>query len=238
MSDQALIVRHDAGLAVAFTDEARQQKALILDAAIDIERVSTPEEQAVAVGVQKSIKAFLDMVEAQRTKVKAPLLDACRELDGKVKEFVGKVNAEQLRIARLVGDFQQAELARVRSEEARRQKELAEIERKREEECAKAKSIEERERIREDFSQQVAAVQPPPAPAKAEGQRVTETWEFEVMDASLLARCHYPEMCKVEPRRAEIKAALQAGRSVQGVRAWKVVNATVRAEREQEAITV
>lgn len=72
-------------------------------------------------------------------------------------------------------------------------------------------------------------------PVRVRGQSVRTEWKIEVTDIHLLYRAH--SICvKLEPCITEIKALLDAGVEVKGVRASKEVQSGVRLGRERKAI--
>lgn len=234
MSD-ALIIRDDARLSVAIADSAEHAKAAALEGAALIGRVTNATEQDGAVEAQKSLARLLKLVEDARKAVKDPVLAFGRKIDDTARQFVLEIKEEELRIAKLVGDFQQLQIAKARAAEALRLKELQEIERRKQEELAKANSHEELDAIHARANEEAAAV-PVQQFAKSAGQVVKEDWEFTVHDVWALARVH-PHCVTIEPRRSEIKQLLNAGVMPAGVAAKKVVVSNVRLSREREAIT-
>lgn len=236
MSD--LIKRDDAKLAITFTDEAHEMVALAIGNAAMVQKVDSHTTQALAVEAQKDCRRVLKLVEDARKEVKAPVLDFGRAIDDAAKKFVNEVAREELRVAKLIGDFQQAELARARSAEAARLKELQEMERAREEALSMAPTLEKRETIREEFSELTRAMQPPVAPIKVEGQTVREDWEIEITDIHELYRWH-PQFVRLGPENAkklEIREALNNGLTLRGIKATKTIKAGVRLGREPKAI--
>lgn len=219
MNKTQLMRRNDAALSITFTPEAQAMREEALGSCELITAVSSPGQQELAVDAQRACRQLIKLVEESRKEVKQPVLEYGRAIDGAAKEFIEKVKEEELRVAKLLGDFQEAELARARSAQAAQQAELTELERAREERLATVSTLEERERIHEEFSALTQTLQPV-QPVRAEGQRVTEEWQFEVTDPFLLARVH-PSFVKIEPKRQDIKDALKTGMTVSGIRAWK-----------------
>lgn len=232
---QELIRRTD--LAITFTSEAEALKTEAIESAAMVVQVDSPLSQEFAVDAQKQCRRVLKLVEDARKEVKAPVIAFGKAIDDSAKDFVATVAKEELRIATLVGNFQQAEIAKAKSAEAVRVAELNKIEQAREEALAKANTLEEREQIREEHSQLTQAMQqvPAAAPVRVEGQRVEEVWDFEVVNAHLLANAH-PLLVKIEPRRREVIELLKTGTTIQGIRAWKSTKASVRLDREPKAI--
>jgi hypothetical protein len=228
---------HRQDLSFSFNDAAKALRTEALTLAVEIESVANPEEQATAVEAMKKLHEFAAIIENARKDIKQPVLDAGRAIDALAKEFTANVYAERARVGRLVGDYQQAEIAKVKAAEAARVEELSRIERDTQEKLAQANTIPEREAIRERAMQEVQAVPVAPTPPRVEDQRVTEDWEFEVVDKRELATWH-PDMVTIEPRRQEIKDALKSGRTIRGIKAWPVTKASVRVGRTKEIAVV
>lgn len=236
MSDQSLMVRDDKALAISFTPEAQLMLTEALESAAMIAKVDSAISQELAVDAQKSLARITKLVEDARKEVKAPVIAFGKAIDDAAKTFVKSATEELTRVSTLIGDFHQAELAKQRSAEAAQKAELDKVEKAREEALSKADTIDQREAIREEYAQLAAVTQTPTvAPARVEGQRIVEDWEFEVVNPAVLAQMH-PTLVKIEPRKSEIKDALKMGQTIQGIRAWKTTRATVRLEREQKAI--
>ena len=67
----------------------------------------------------------------------------------------------------------------------------------------------------------------PVASTRSSGQRVVEDWDIQVVNPYELARLH-PDCVKIEPLLTPIKAALNAGRTINGITAKKIVISGVR----------
>lgn len=226
-----LITRDDAALSVSFTPDADELRESALSVAALIGRVSTPEEQAEAVAAQQQIKGLLKLCEDSRKQAKEPVLEFGRKIDTVAKRYRTELDEELTRLMKLCGDYQTLQEAKARAAEAARLKELNEIERQKQEQLAKAESHEEMERIHEKACDAAAAL-PIVEPIRASGQVVSHEWEVTVQDIHLLARVH-PNCVKIEPRMSEIKALLNSGVRVSGVKAEKVTKSSVRVPRQQ-----
>lgn len=231
MSKHALILlRNDASLAISVTPEAIAAKAEALADAQMVQVIANPRSQDVAVAAQAALRVLINACETSRKDVKAPVLDYGRIIDQTAKDFSDALKAEEMRLAKLIGDYQALEAARVRAEEAARNEELTRLERERAAELSLAKSHEQREAIQERFHQEVQAVPPPPVAARADGQVVRTDHDFEVTDVHLLYR-HHPSLVKLEAKRSEIKEAirnLKKGETIQGIRFWEITKSSVR----------
>jgi len=237
MSDLQLIKRDDANLRVLFTEDAKALASEALESAALVVKVDSAGSQELAVDAQKSCRRVIKLVEDARKVVKAPVLDYGRAIDAAAEKFVADLKREEMRVAKLAGDYQALLLAKARSEEAAKRAELTALEKQREEQLAAAKSLEEREQIQAEHCQLQQALSVLTAPPKAEGQSVEEVWCFEVENPHLLANSH-PTFVTIEPKRREITEALKGGFTVKGIKAWKEVRSRVRLGREPKALEV
>lgn len=233
--EQQLITRSDAS--VSFVPQAETMKTAALERSAIVNRVRNSLENEAAVEAQKEIKRVLDLAEASRVALKAPVLEIERKIDSVAKEFAAPLKEEQLRLGKLLGDFQALEAARIKSEEAARIEEINDLERQRQEDLSMATSFDERDAIQHRYNEAALAV-PMPKAVRAEGQVVKDDFEIVVEDHSLLARLHYPEMCSVTPKLGAIKEALRRGEKVYGIKATLIQKAGVRVGKEKAAITV
>jgi hypothetical protein len=238
----ALIVRDDASLTVSFTAAAEELKLKALESAALVGRVSNADEQEAAVNAQKALAEILSVAEKARKACKEPVLEFGRRIDGAAHSFLAELKSEQMRLAKLVGDFQQLELAKVRAAQVAENERLAELERERHAEAAKAQSHDQLDAIHAKFDirarEESVAVQP----ARVSGQIVKPDWEFSVEDQWAFVRWAMAtgntECLDISPRRSEIKALLKVGQQIPGIKSWPVVNATVRAGRQPLAISI
>ena len=282
----ALIRRDDKLLAASFTAEALALKEAALASGALVGKVTNGEEQEAAVTAQKEVGRILKLAEDARKAAKEPVLEYGRRIDDAAKRFIEDLKVEQLRLAKLVADFQQLEQARVRAAQLAREAEERKLqeERRRAEEEVQRKAREEQQRLDEESRKAAALAQsardnkereaaaalqleidrqkalasaqshdaldrindqhsaavadlPTASAVRTEGQRVTESWEFEVTDIWTLARAH-PACVVIAPRRSEIKSLLNAGAKVAGIRAWKETKASVNVRPMAKAIDV
>jgi hypothetical protein len=237
MSGELILFTCDnESLSVAPIDEAGVMRAGALEKSALIGKVTNPTEQAAAVEAQKALKRVLKLAEESRVEVKKPFLDFGRKIDETHGKFVFDVKVEELRLAKIVGDYQQVEAAKVRAAEALRVQELNDIERRRQEAILNAANDDEIDEIAARANEEAAAV-PMVQSVKADGQIVKQDWTIEVVNPFLLAQAH-PGCVKIEPRLTEIKALLKAGAKVSGIIATPIINSSVRVGREPLAITV
>jgi chromosome segregation ATPase len=147
---QSLMIRDGDKLASKFTPEAIAAKEAALGMSGIIARVSNAAEQQTAVEAQRALRAAISAAEKARKEFKEPVIEFGKQIDATAKEYKAELEEEELRVAKLVGDFQQAELAKARAAEAARvleQQKLeaerqAEIRRVAQEEAAKLAAIQ------------------------------------------------------------------------------------------------
>lgn len=222
MSD--LIVRNENSFAIAAS--ITQQKESTLAEAALIGKVRNAAENERACVVACELKALSDSVEKARVELTKPFLAAQRQIKKTADTFNADLAEEYNRLMRECGDFQEEEKARQRAALALRSAELNEIERAKFAALAVARNTEEMEAIQEQACEQAASV-PVVEVNKANGQQVKDEWEYEIFDLWALVKNH-PNCIKPEPIRSEIKRMLDAGFTLAGVRAKKVVKSSVR----------
>lgn len=231
-----LLTRDDSTLGVCTTSSALAMREAAMEQAALIGRVSNGAEQEQAVAAQRELRNVIKLAEDSRKKIKEPVLEYGRKIDNVAREFRADLETEELRLAQLIGDFQTLELQRIRAEEAARNTELDRLERDRQAALSQVTTHAEADRINEQFCA-VTKDLPTPTPVRAEGQLIRQEWKIEVTDIWSLARAH-PLCVRIEPRLSEIKQLLDAGATVTGVRAEKVVMAGVRVQKPTSALTL
>jgi len=143
MNDQLMIPPPTLGIEVRFTDSAVTRKQDAIEACALIARVSNEEENALAVSAQRMACDLKREVEKARKAAKAPVLALGKRIDAACEQFLADLAREELRIATLVGDYQQEILERQRAEQRRIAEEQAKIERLRQEEEARIRREQE-----------------------------------------------------------------------------------------------
>ncbi len=232
-----LIQRNDSALSVQFTAEAAAQKNTALELSGVIGKVTTPEENAAAVGAQMELQKMHNLIEKARKAAKEPVLEYGRKIDVAARDFAAEVDEELLRLSQLIGDFQALEQARLRAAEQARRDELLRIEQEKAAAIAMAQSHEQVEAIVEHFGNKAAleAAGPAPQAARAEGQVVKTDWEITVTNPYELAKFH-PGCVNITPRLSEIKQMLNDGVTLKGVTARKITKAGVRVTTGTQAL--
>lgn len=230
MSDLSLLIRDDAALSVVVPEASASMKAEALGSAALVVAVTNDIQQEFAVGALKDVASLLQATEACRKQIKGPIIDFGRLIDDAAKDYSEALQCEKHRLQKLIADYQALVQARARAEEAKRNEELSKLEKEREAAIANATSLEDIQRAKEESEQKVAALPPAIISRKPAGLSSGLAWEFEIENAHLLYT-HHPHLVTIEPKRAEIKAALKAGIKIRGVRAWQETRASVRANK-------
>ena len=201
----ALLVRDDKSLSICISPAAMAQKEQVLLHA-----------------------TFIESVEEDRKSVKAPVLEYGRAIDAAAKTFCEALKSEEVRIAALVGTFQEHENARVRAAQQAENERLTALEREKAALLAKATTEAQVDKIQEQFNLRAQQESlPVVAPARVGGQCVKPDWDITVSDIHLLYRAH-PACVKLEALPGQIKSLLNSGVKVAGVTAKPIVKSTVR----------
>lgn len=249
MSDAALLVVDLRSRQITVPAEVLLMRNEALAGSGVIGKVNSPETQAAAVEAQRGLATFTKLVERSRKAVKEPVLELCRAIDAKAEALASEVKAEEVRVAKLIGNYQadlyeaqkladrakQAELDRIQREKdeatrkaaAEAQTAIAAANNQAEKDAAMARAQAEAARQAELARQQEEAIKKAPEPVRSDGQVVRRDWDFEVTDIWTLARAH-PGCVDIKPRKAEIKELLRMGVKVVGIRAWDATKSTVR----------
>jgi hypothetical protein len=149
----------------------------------------------------KSIKGFLQRIEAARTRITKPLNEALREINGQAKATAAPFLESEQRIKSAMIAYSN-EQDRMRREEQRKLDEKAESDRR---------------RLLEAASQVIAPVAQVAAP-KIAGISIPEVWDFEITDEDLVPR----EYCEVSTKRIRSQVMATKGLTqIAGVRVFK-----------------
>lgn len=232
MSDQALILRDDARLCASYTEHALALREEALSIGALVGKVSNDLENNEAAAAMTAIRTIKRDAEVARKAAKEPVLDFGRRIDAAAKDYLAPLDAEEIRLANLIGDFKALELARQRAAESAAKAELTRIEREREAALAQAKSEEQRNEIIERAHQEVQAAKPEIVVSKPKGQIVKEVWEVQHIDQWTLAKAHPELVSEIVFDMRKVKAALDILGSLPGVMAKKVIDVSARAKRQ------
>ena len=220
------------------TEYALQMKAAALEGSALVARVDNAAQQTIAVAAQTELHRVTKQFSKAEEAAKAPLNALRTAIIGLGKTLTLELEAEGMRLARLVGDFQEKERVRMLAEQEAARKGIEALRKQEMEAIAAAKTVEAQDAVKEQFAQMATnTAQAVTAPVKAKGQATRVEWEVEVVDIALLYRCHSP-CVKLTPILTEIKNLLDMGLDVKGIRAKKVVLSGVRLAPERKAVEI
>lgn len=235
MQTLTLIRIKDGAATIGTAENILKMNALIK--AAKIEQVDSPDEQAAAVAAQQELHALAKAVEESRESLTGPLWKLYKSINSFAEQFIAEPKAEELRISRMLGDYQALLFQRAKAEEAKHNAALQAAEREREAAIAKATSLDEVAAINDQSAQKQAAIPTPPPRPQAEGQTVKKDWDITVTDPIALWRTH-PACVELVPRLSEIRALLALGTVPKGVIAKEIIKSGVRSKPGQQLIEV
>lgn len=212
------------------TEAAIALRESALTTAALIGKVDNADSQRQAVSAQSDLKAVVKQIAAAEEATKGPLNQLRTAIIDTRKAFLVEVEAEGMRLARLIGEFQVKEQKRIAAEKAIQDAQLRELELAKAKEIVAAPTVAAQEEIRERYSELAKDTAPTIAPVRATGQVVKTDWEITITDIHLLAR-GYPSCVTITPKLTEIKSLLTAGVDVKGITATKITTSDVRARR-------
>lgn len=227
MSDIIIFQRDDNALSVGVEKKASEIKEMLLaESALLPDTILTDAQNQVTCDALAKLDGFCKLIESSRKAAKEPVLEYGRTIDAKAREFADEIMQERLRLNKAVSDYAALLLARQRAQEAQLNAAVEESVRKNQAELALAKTLEERDDIQARQNAEAASVAIPLL-KPAEGQRIDEDWDFEVVAPALLWG-HYPHCIDWKPRVREIKALLKVHNGqLPGVKATKVAKSHV-----------
>jgi hypothetical protein len=238
MDEQSIIVTGTVPEGVSIATTMVTERAEALESSALIGKVEDAASQERAVASQGKLLTVIRAVERARKAVKEPVLALGKEIDRKAKEFIAELDAEGMRVAGLINEFQEKERMRLQSEARLQESALTRLEREENERIACASTLEEQDAVRSEFAAKrnlVTSAPLDPIP-QARNQISKPDWYVTITDIHLLYRVH-PNCVKLEPLLLEIKALLAIGVTLRGVTARQIVKSTVRtAQKTQPAI--
>lgn len=224
----ALITRDDAALSVSFTETAIAQKNEALEKAAMIAKVGNASEQQAAVEAQQAVHGMLGLIEKSRKACKDPILRFGELIDDSAKKFKIELLEEQLRLAKLVGDYVQLEAAKAAAAERARRLEEERIEREKQEAILQAaREAADRERVLREAAEREQA-------AERERQRQYEKAAAEARSAEQEA-ANTKQRQDAEQRRKELEARAERERVEAERRRIELESAQARAQAQSHA---
>lgn len=200
------------GMAVGLLQDAYAMRDAALESAALVGIVKTAPQNESAASAMKEVKRVLKLVEDARKEAKEPVLDLCRKIDATAKEFVADLAAEELRLAKAVGNYQQEQLEIQRAAARKAAEEAARIERERAE--AQRKIEEEQRKVAEE------------ARRKAEAEILAARCEADKAAAEARAKA---EQARIAAE-AEARQKIEAERAAQQLQAIPVSPAGNKAD--------
>lgn len=122
---------------VSFLPASLALKEEVIKQSLTITKIEDRGDYEIAQVRRNSVKALLKRLEDSRKEEKAPVLELGRAIDERAKEFAKELEAEDLRVKKLMEPFAAAE-------EKKRQDALREAQRKQEEAAAAQRAEEQR----------------------------------------------------------------------------------------------
>lgn len=238
MSESLIIL--DENLKPTLAGEFNNLKTTALESSALIGIVRNQEQDQAAESAASQVSALIKAVEKRRVAVKAPFLEACRQIDACAAKAVSDLKDEEIRLNRAIGDYKQALIEEARRKEIERQEELRRIveqeaaERRRIDAETQAGHLTEAQRQeawkhQAELSAQAAeAVGPQRGIAKTGNQIVREVYKFDVVNVWDLVKAR-PDLVTVEPKTRDINEAIALGMTeCKGLRIYKDVSVSRR----------
>lgn len=135
------------------SQDAIQTQSKVLSLTKPFHAITFKGDQDDAIEVCSLAKGFLNQIEKSRKEVKDPFLEAGKQIDRVARELADPVNAEYLRITKLISGYQAEEQRKIEAERAKLRAEQQAIENERrrleQEKLAMARREEEAKRAAE-----------------------------------------------------------------------------------------
>jgi hypothetical protein len=212
--------------AVKEFDDAERRRVL------EEERLQREELARIEREKQAELKRIADEQAAREAEARRVQEEADRKVR-EAAETAAKLAAEAT-------NKKQREAAEKARQEALRQQALAEVERQKQETILReqaAAAAAQTAAIEEKAGDAAYCAAKPIEITKVAGQRQTTNWVITVENPYLLAKFH-PDLVEIKPRLADIKAALNEGREIKGIKSVKEHVSGVRVPATQKAIDV
>lgn len=207
-------------------DDAERRRVL------EEERLQREELAKIEAAKQAELKRIADEQAAREVEARRVL----EEADRKVRE----AQATAARLAAEATTKKQRQDALRAAEEAERQKAIADAEKARQEATLReqaATTAAQAAAVEEKAGDAAYAAARPIEATKVAGQRQSTNWIITVTNPYELAKFH-PDMVNITPRLSEIKAALNEGREIRGIRAERETKSDVRLPSSHQLIEV
>ncbi len=202
---------------VTITEDALEQRKFALECLGEIVSVQSIKDRDDALAALSVAKSILKRMEDTRTAVKAPVLAATKEIDGKAKAFSDGIKVDQARVERLLNDWQAK--ANAVAEELR----LAELADLAKQNAAAGDNLNV---LRANAEREAELQQP----TRVDGARHTEYFEYDILPGGLMELAQQrPDLVTIEPKRREILAAISQGALLPGLRVYRATKLHAKA---------
>ena len=231
---------------VGFEKQRKKLKEPLLEAGRQLDRTVNEEVDEIdrEMGRIAQLTGEFQLAEQRRVREEEELQR--RELariEAEKQAELKRIEEERLRSEREAREAQEAadkaaREAKTKKERLEAERIAAEAEAKRlEAERATALAAQQAAKVEETAAAQTYVESRPIQTTRESGQIVNNDWEIEITNPYELAKYH-PDCVKITPLLTPIKAALNDGREVKGVKAKKVITSNVRASRVPALIEV
>lgn len=196
--EPAMIVPQIPAYKIELTEGSLMERKATIEVLQDIVKVETAKDREEAIAALGLAKGMLKKFVASKDELKEPALRICQKIDKLAKDYQDTVKVELARVESLTNDYQAK--CNVAAEALRRE-EMAAIKH----ENAIAAAQNNIERLRENAMREAELNQP----VKVEGAMMKQFLDFDVIDykEAFLAN---PSLFRIEPKRAEILAKINA----------------------------
>jgi len=211
----ALIVPQIGRFEVTITEQALMARKDAIELSQSIVSVESIKERDDAIAALSLVKGLLKSLEATRTEVKRPVIDAGNAIDKAAKSYADALKIEQVRVEKLTNAYQlkcnqaAAELRDAELKEIAQQNQGADI-----------------DTLRANAERQIELCQK----VTVEGAMTKEYFEYDILPGGLMELAQQrPDLVSLEPRRREILAAISNGALIPGLRVYKTVKVMAKA---------
>lgn len=228
-TDAVVVVLSDTELAIR--DDLLFESSLC-------KRVESDVQHQTASASLVECKRLWKAAEASRVAIKEKPLEICRTIDALAKNYQEPLKAEEVRLARMVGTYEQQKREIAAQAERERQAEAAKLEQERQKQLQEARKTEDESKRAELIAkaeatkaQQQAVLQVPAVSApRAAGVTSKPRNAYELIDIHALYRSN-PELVDLCDKAGLIGNKINSGEncdSIKGIRIFPTVKVSVR----------
>ena len=227
-----MVVGDKAPATVNGSEVARAMRDRLIVEAVKVTTVTDRIDADDATAVLRTLTTFLDEIETERERVKAPITKVGRDIDTLARELTVEVKQHQTRLSRLCGDFEAEERRRAYEAKIKAENEAARLAFEASKATAAAVQAAPTQEAANRAADKIAgeaqvkilevrAVAHAVAPPKAADSTLRGTVVYEVDDIKKLHAAE-PTLVTLEPNGAAIRAIIKANPNIilPGVRHW------------------